>query len=106
MPKSKYEKLREANLKKIQDVFNSMGISTLKENFNTVSLKRKKGKGKQLELQNPESDTDYDPSIDNDNQSDIDDDDDSDDDLSSEVRWIIRCLNKLIVSYIILWMCT
>jgi hypothetical protein len=106
MPKSKYEKLREANLKKIQDVFNSMGISTLKENLNTVSLKRKKGKGKQLELQNPEFDTDYDPSIDNDNQSDIDDDDDSDDDLSNEVRWIIRCLNELIVSYIILCMCT
>lgn len=83
MPKSKYEQDRDANIQRIQDVFESLGIAVLNETVSSVLSKEKVGKRKTLELEKPESDNDYDPNSDIDNHSDSHDD--YDDDLNAEV---------------------
>ncbi|PUZ50608.1 hypothetical protein GQ55_6G071100 [Panicum hallii var. hallii] len=82
MPKSKYEQDRDANIHRIQDIFESLGIAMLNETVSSVLSKQKVGKRKTLELEKPESDNDYDPNSDIDNHSDSDDD--YDDDLNTE----------------------
>jgi hypothetical protein len=83
MTESKYEGDRDANIQRIQDVFQSLGIAVLYETVSSMLSKAKVGKRKTLELESPESDNDYDPNSDIDNH--YDSDDDYDDDLNSEV---------------------
>ena len=102
---SKYEQEREANIKRIQDVFESLGITVLHETVSSVLPKENVGKRKILEFDKPESDIDYDPTSDLDNQSDSDDDEsdiDYNDDLNTEVRWLSRSLNTLALLYFFL----
>jgi hypothetical protein len=100
MPKSKYERERDANIKSIQDVCASLGIDVLAEIVNSTLSKEQEGKGKALESEKPESDNDYDPKSDLDNLSDSEEDCDYDDDLNTEVRCISRSLNNLTCLYI------
>ena len=102
---SKYEQEREANIKRIQDVFESLGITVLHETVSSMLPKENVGKRKILEFDKPESDIDYDPTSDLDNQSDSDDDESDiayDDDLNTEVRWLSRSLNTLALLYFFL----
>ena len=96
MPKTKYEQERDENVKKVHDVFKSLGIPVLAQTVRNVISKGKEGKGKRLVSDKPESDIEYDPSSDIDNQSNSDDD--YDDDLNIEVntkaRWITRPIYK------------
>ena len=92
MPKPKYEQERDENVKKVQNVFKSLGILVLAQTVRDVISKGKKGKGKRLVSNKPESDIKYGPSSNIDNQSDCDDD--YDDDLNTEVRWITRLIYK------------
>ena len=85
MPKTQYELQRDQNIKKVQDVFMSLGIPMLSKTVrNAFSKCEKEGKGKSLVSGKPDSDNEYDPSSDIDNKSDSDDD--YDDDLITEVR--------------------
>ena len=100
MPKTKYEQERDENVKKIQDVFKSLGIPVLAQTVRDVISKGKEGKGKRLVFDKPESNIEYDPSFDIDNQSDSDDnsDDDLNNEVNTEVRWITWTINKFLVS--------
>jgi hypothetical protein len=100
MPKSKYERERDVNIKSIQDVFASLGIDMLAKTINLALSKEKVGKGKALESEKPESDNDNGPKSDLDNLSDSKEDCDYDDDLNTEVRCISRSLNNLTCLYI------
>ena len=90
--KTKYERERGENVKKVHDVFKSLGILVLAQTIRDVISKGKKGKGKRLVSNKPESDIKYGPSSNIDNQSNSDDD--YDDDLNTEVRWITRPIYK------------
>ena len=96
MPKTKYEQERDKNVKKVHDVFKSLGIPVLAQTVRDVISKGKEGKGKRLVSDKPEFNIEYDPSSDIDNQSVSDDD--YDDDLNIEVntkaRWITRPIYK------------
>ena len=93
MPKNKYAQERDENVKKVQDVFKSLGIPVLAQTVRDVFSKGKEGKGKRLVSDKPESDIEYDPSSDIDNQSDSDDDD-LNTEVNTEVRWITRPIYK------------
>ena len=92
MPKTKYEQERDENVKKVHDVFKSLGIPVLAETVSAAFSKGKEGKGNSLVSDKLESGIEYDPSSDIDNQSDSDDD--YDDDLNTKVRWITRPIYK------------
>ena len=93
MPKNKYAQERDENIKKVQDVFKSLGIPVLAQTVRDVFSKGKEGKGKRLVSDKSESDIEYDPSSDIDNQSDSDDDD-LNTEVNTEVRWITRPIYK------------
>lgn len=90
MAKPKYEQERDANVKRIQEHFLSLGIPILTKQVNDVFTKKAKGLRKTVESHNSGSDIDYDPTSDIDNQSDSDDasDDLDNDGVANEVRCI------------------
>lgn len=90
MGNTNYEQQRDANVKRVQDVFKSLGIPVLAQQVRDVISKKEKGKAKRVVFDKPSSDNDndYDPTSDIDNQSDSDDD--YDDDLTNEVHTEVR----------------
>ncbi|XP_002489216.2 uncharacterized protein LOC8155611 [Sorghum bicolor] len=84
MTKNKYEQQRDENVKKIQEVFKSLGIPILAQEVIDGLAKKQKGKGKAVATENPGSDHDYDPSSEIENETDSDDE--CDDDLHVEVN--------------------
>ena len=90
MGKTNYEQQRDANVKRVQDVFKSLGIAVLSQQVRDDISIKEKGKAKRVVSVKPSSDNDneYDPTSDIDNQSDSDDD--YDDDLTNEVHTQVR----------------
>jgi hypothetical protein len=90
MGKTNYEQQRDANVKRVQDVFKSLGIDVLSQQVRDDISIKEKGKAKRVVSDKPSSDNDneYDPTSDIDNQSDSDDD--YDDDLTNEVHTQVR----------------
>jgi hypothetical protein len=99
MTKNKYEQQRDENVKKIQEVFKSLGIPILAQEVIDGLAKKQKGKGKAVATENPGSDHDYDPSSEIENETDSDDE--CDDDLHVEVNTQVRCITWPISKFLV-----